>query len=65
MITTHSAMKMILAEESARDIKVQEKMDFLNTQYESKDGIPKSVLHIKIDETISQERYDEIMFGVG
>ena len=58
-------MKLILAEESSRDAKVKEKLDFLNSQYESKDEIPKSVVHIKIDESISQERYDEIMFGVG
>ena len=65
VITTHSAMKLILAEESSRDAQVKEKLDFLNSQYESKDDIPKSVVHIKIDESISQERYDEIMFGVG
>lgn len=65
VITTHAAMKRILEEESARDEKVREKLDFLNSQYKSKDGIPKGVVHIKIDESISTERYDEIMFGVG
>lgn len=41
IITTHSAMKLIIEEESARDPKVKEKMDFVKTQYEFKDDIPK------------------------
>ena len=58
-------MKMIIDEESAKDIRVKEKLDFLNSQYESTDGIPKTVVHIKVDDNLSQERYDEIIFGVG
>ena len=65
VITTHSAMKQILAEEAARDPKVKEKLEYLNNQYEFKDGIPKGVMNIKVKEGLSQERYDEIFFGVG
>ena len=65
VITTHSAMRSILEEEAARDPKVKEKLDFLNSQYEFRDGIPKGVVHIKVSDELSQERYDEVIFGIG
>ena len=65
IITSHTAMKRIIEEEADKDPKVQEKLDYISSQYEFKDEVPKSVVRIKIDETISQERYDDIMFGIG
>ena len=58
-------MQMILADQSRRNAKVKEKLDFLNEQYEFKDEIPKGVAIVKIDEEISDQRYEEIMFGIG
>ena len=58
-------MQMILADQSRRNAKVKEKLDFLNEQYEFNNEIPKGVAIVKIDEEISDQRYEEIMFGIG
>ena len=56
---------MILSDQSRRSTKVKEKLDFLNEQYEFNNEIPKGVAIVKIDEEISDQRYEEIMFGIG
>ena len=65
VITTEESMKMILEDQSSRSQKVKEKIDFLNDQYQFKNEIPKGVTIIKTNKEISDERYEEIMFGIG
>ena len=65
VITTEESMKMIIEDQSNRSQKVKEKIDFLNDQYQFKNEIPKGVTIIKTNQEISDERYEEIMFGIG
>ena len=65
VITTEESMKMLIEDQSNRSQKVKEKIDFLNDQYQFKNEIPKAVTIIKTNQEISDERYEEIMFGIG
>ena len=65
VITTEESIKMLIEDQSNRSQKVKEKIDFLNDQYQFKDEIPKGVTIIKTNQEISDERYEEIMFGIG